>query len=156
MYEEKNDEDISTGGRALTWMKDFLCFWVTRAKAGVELEMVDVVEESRSHREENVLKVWRKVKPIRFRNSRRTEKIMKWKWSELKMLTQRRKWKWKQKWEEEDWKIVMVVIINGHENHDMTKRMEIMMIGIISDIDSVYVHQEVSPMATVLVQNWCA
>ena len=25
-YEEKNDEDISTGGRALTWMKDFLCF----------------------------------------------------------------------------------------------------------------------------------
>ena len=50
----------------------------------------------------------------------------------------------------------MVVIINGHDNHDMTKRKEIVMIGIISDIDSVYVHQEVSPMATVLVQNWCA
>ena len=31
----------------------------------------------------------------------------------------------------------MVVLINGHDNHDMTKMKEIVMIGIISDIDSI-------------------
>ena len=52
----------STGRSTLTWMQDFLGFWVTGTEGRVELEMVDIVEESRTDREEDVLKVKEKVK----------------------------------------------------------------------------------------------
>ena len=77
----KNEKmKTSTGSSTLTWMQDFLCFWMTCAEGGVELEMVDVVEESWTHREEDVLKVKveMKVKQVEFENS------FEWKWVQLK------------------------------------------------------------------------
>ena len=70
----------STGSSTLTWMQDFLCFWMTCTEGGVELEMVDIVEESWTHREEDVLKVKveMKVKQVEFQN------CFEWKWVQLK------------------------------------------------------------------------
>ena len=62
MKYEKNIMKTSTGSSTLTWMQDFLCFWVAGTEGGVELEVVDIVEESWTHREEYVLKV--KVKLV--------------------------------------------------------------------------------------------
>ena len=47
----------STGSSTLTWMQDFLCFRMAGTEGGVELEVIDIVEESWSHGEEDVLKV---------------------------------------------------------------------------------------------------
>ena len=45
----------STRRSPLTWVQNFLSFWVTRTEGGVELEVVHVVEERWAHGEEDVL-----------------------------------------------------------------------------------------------------
>ena len=52
----KENMKTSTGCSTLTWMQDFLCFRMACTEGGVELEVIDVVEKSWTHREEDVLK----------------------------------------------------------------------------------------------------
>ena len=41
----------------LTWMQNFLSFWVTGTEGTVEFKVIDVVEEWASDGEENVLEI---------------------------------------------------------------------------------------------------
>ena len=122
----KNEKmKTSTGSSTLTWMQDFLCFRMTRTERGVELEMVDVVEESWTHREEDVLKVKVEMK-VKICKQVEFENSFEWKWVQLKMVDTvltvkeqmslkwfRKKWtwtlywKWKWKWQMRKWTVEM-------------------------------------------------